>query len=391
MRIRPVVLLVLCVFSVVVVAVPVAFVAVMTTLQSVNRQETGTTRAGVVAAALPSLAQRMLPFLDTLIGQQCPDLTAARVIAEVQAESGWNPTAWSEDSNGGAAGLLQINQANWVALGGRPWATAPPPAGADIYDPSTSLALGVKFLCGNLRAMADHIEREGKSIDPLDAMSVCHIAGCGRVINSATGIPQPGEAGCSARCSTLIRRYLDNIHTFERRWSASPLRPGPEGALPPGIRLAGLSVAQPYTGGPTGCASPDPTTANGCLTAATANGIRQVQRVFGPELKSVGCWAKRPWNPASDHPQGKGCDLFPTRAGIFPRGEPLAAGWRMAAWLRSNAEALRVKYVIWQGRYWDPATGDLGGWGTRYTGGGVYDTADPTGGHYDHVHVSFAL
>jgi hypothetical protein len=24
----------------------------------------------------------------------------------------------------------------------------------------------------------------------------------------------------------------------------------------------------------------------------------------------------------------------------------------------------------------------------EYTGGGVYDPEDPTGGHYDHVHVS---
>ncbi|PXY17485.1 hypothetical protein BA062_37515 [Prauserella flavalba] len=61
----------------------------------------------------------------------------------------------------------------------------------------------------------------------------------------------------------------------------------------------------------------------------------------------------------------------------------------MAAWLRVNAEALRVKYVIWQGRYWDPTTSDQEGWGERYTGGGVYNVADPTGGHYDHIHVSF--
>lgn len=123
------------------------------------------------------------------------------------------------------------------------------------------------------------------------------------------------------------------------------------------------------------------------MTAATAHGIGELRRIFGVQIRSAGCFAARPWNPTSDHPQGKGCDIFPDRAGIFPSGEPRDAGWRMAAWLRMNTEALRVKYVIWQGRFWDPDTGDRNGWGERYTGGGVYDPTDATGGHYDHVHL----
>lgn len=46
--------------------------------------------------------------------------------------------------------------------------------------------------------------------------------------------------------------------------------------------------------------------------------------------------------------------------------------------------------MIWQGRYWDPGVQDQGGsWGSAYTGGGVYDIRNATGGHFDHVHVSF--
>jgi len=33
--------------------------------------------------------------------------------------------------------------------------------------------------------------------------------------------------------------------------------------------------------------------------------------------------------------------------------------------------------------------GDRDGWGTRYSGAGIYDVRTATGGHYDHVHVSF--
>jgi hypothetical protein len=41
-----------------------------------------------------------------------------------------------------------------------------------------------------------------------------------------------------------------------------------------------------------------------------------------------------------------------------------------------------------RGRYWDPRVADQDGWGRRYSGGGVYDVRNATGGHYDHVHVT---
>ncbi len=58
----------------------------------------------------------------------------------------------------------------------------------------------------------------------------------------------------------------------------------------------------------------------------------------------------------------------------------------MAEWLRANADALDVSYVIWAGRTWSPSRASEG-W-RPYTGGGVYDPTDATGGHHDHVHVS---
>ena len=53
-----------------------------------------------------------------------------------------------------------------------------------------------------------------------------------------------------------------------------------------------------------------------------------------------------------------------------------------------NAGALHVTYVIWQGRIWSASHPDQG-W-APYTGGGVYDPTNPTGGHYDHIHASTA-
>ncbi|GAA4561110.1 hypothetical protein [Pseudonocardia xishanensis] len=155
--------------------------------------------------------------------------------------------------------------------------------------------------------------------------------------------------------------------------------------------IDGLAAAAPFTGAGGGCTVDDPTT-RGCLTPATHHVLDSVFATFGPPggvLLSATCWDPHLQNPSSDHPKGRACDLFPTRAGTFPAGDDLAHGWQIANWLRANAAPLQIKYLIWQGRYWDPSTNDRdGAWGVPYTGGGIYDPTDATGGHFDHVHVS---
>jgi hypothetical protein len=181
--------------------------------------------------------------------------------------------------------------------------------------------------------------------------------------------------------------------------------PGTAGSLtPPGAPAAadrpGYPDARPgfvataWAGGATGCHPPDPT-GSGCLTGATRHGLDAVSAAFGgwqngPVVHTAGCWDRHAWNPSSDHSRGKACDFMVTRPGTFAQGAERDNGWEVAAWLRTNAAALQVKYLIWQGRYWDPSVRDEpGNWGTRYTGGGIYDVRSATGGHFDHVHASF--
>jgi hypothetical protein len=159
---------------------------------------------------------------------------------------------------------------------------------------------------------------------------------------------------------------------------------------------AGCAAGEVTPGGPagTGCTEDDPTT-NGCVTPTTRRALTLAEAAFGglregPVIRSAGCHAQRPTNPTSDHPLGKGCDFFPGEGGRFARGAEIANGWRAAEWFRVNADALAVDYIIWQGRIWSPGSSDQGGWGRPYTGGGVYDPDDAVGGHYDHIHVSFA-
>jgi hypothetical protein len=157
----------------------------------------------------------------------------------------------------------------------------------------------------------------------------------------------------------------------------------PTGAVPASGVLAG-TAPQPYRGGPTGCVIPDPTGTGGCVTGATAWLLTQVAAHIhrGP----VTCWDAHAWNPASDHPKGQACDYTFGRLGRFPGPADVVRGWALARWLRGHAASLRVSYVIWQGRIWSTSH-DGAGW-RPYSGAGVYDPSDPTGGHYDHVHVS---
>ncbi|MHA6632083.1 hypothetical protein ACU61A_42200 [Pseudonocardia sichuanensis] len=150
----------------------------------------------------------------------------------------------------------------------------------------------------------------------------------------------------------------------------------------------------PYSGPSAGCVNDDPTS-SGCLTGATRHALDEVNRVFGGYrggslIRATGCWDPHQWNPSSDHPKGRACDFFPGTAGQFAAGDELAAGWQLADWFRAHADPLQVSYVIWQGRIWTSGSPDTAtGWGRPYSGGGVYDPDEATGGHFDHLHVSF--
>ncbi|MEJ3656997.1 hypothetical protein WEH80_28950 [Actinomycetes bacterium KLBMP 9759] len=345
--------------------------------------DTGTA-AGVDPTKVPALAREMLPLIVELTSGQCPELPPVWVVAQAQTESGWDP-ALHGDAAGRPAGLFQFGQRSWQAAGGAPWASDPPAAGSDVLTAAAHLRVAVPWICANLRAAAAHLTATGKPADPLDAMLVCHIAGCGRVTRSATGVPVAGEAECSARCAAVIARYVGAVRANVERFAAASTAPTSSAST--------LAAPAAWTGGTTDCRPPDPT-GDGCLTGATRHGLEAAEAAFGswtggPVIRSAGCWDEHAWNPRSDHSRGRACDLFATAPGTFAKGAELEAGWRVAGWFRDHAEPLRVGYLIWQGRYWDPGVADDGGWGRRYTGGGIYDTSNATGGHFDHVHVSF--
>lgn len=157
----------------------------------------------------------------------------------------------------------------------------------------------------------------------------------------------------------------------------------PTGGPPTGA-LSDAGDAAPFTGASGSCTTTDPTGTGGCVTPAMAWTLAQINTHFGKQPTS--CWSARGGDPHSDHPRGRACDVTFGTIGKYPDDADTARGWSLATWLVANAQPLHVSYVIWQGQIWSTARSKEG-WRT-YTGGGVYNPTGPTGGHYDHVHVS---
>ncbi|WP_350281744.1 hypothetical protein [Kribbella sp. HUAS MG21] len=126
---------------------------------------------------------------------------------------------------------------------------------------------------------------------------------------------------------------------------------------------------------------PDPTGTGGMLTPRTAAWVAAARTAL--QNPSMSCWDAHLWNPTSDHPKGRACDVF---VGGDGRKKPAAQanGDRYANWTIQTAGQTGVRYVIWYGKIWSARTGQ---W-RPYNGGGVYDPSSASGGHFDHVHVS---
>ena len=145
----------------------------------------------------------------------------------------------------------------------------------------------------------------------------------------------------------------------------------------------GLADGKPVNGvwPPQDATVTDPSGTGGMVTPRTAAWVALARQNLG--TLSLSCWDAHVWNPTSDHPRGKACDVM---VGTDARqsAPARARGDQIANWAVSTAGQTGVHYVIWYGKIWSARRGT---W-IPYNGGGVYNPTDATGGHFDHVHVS---
>ncbi|MFI7680944.1 hypothetical protein [Actinophytocola sp. NPDC049390] len=125
---------------------------------------------------------------------------------------------------------------------------------------------------------------------------------------------------------------------------------------------------------------PDPTS-TGHITPRTLALVQTLQST-GMTGEGIGCYAQRPANPSSDHPQSRACDIM-----FNPHDQKaVAEGWAISNCLIANQTTLGVRYLIWQGQYWSANTPI---WATyRSSAYGCPNPANITECHYDHVHIS---
>jgi hypothetical protein len=195
-----------------------------------------------------------------------------------------------------------------------------------------------------------------------------------------------GGAGFTARDAGIVLVMVLVLLAGTRVLpAAAPAAPAAASAAAPAA-VGSAEPASPPAAAPAdrNCSAPDPTGGK-CLTPTAAHGYAEIKARFASVIRGAGCQDPHAWNPKSDHPKGRACDFFPGKAGQFAKGDDLANGNAIRSWLQANAGPLRVRYVIWQGRIWyADGRGDQ-----PYGGGGVYNAKSATGGHYDHLHVSW--
>ena len=333
--------------------------------------KTSTDVVGVNVDALPPLAQELLPMVESERLNACPEIPLIWLLAHVQAESSWNPRAYS---SAGAAGLLQFMPGTWTeAGGGDGWASADwpggrPPGLGPAHAPAGRPAVDVRQPARDDRPHRGH--RQAR----------CTSGGDGRVPHRGLlarhrlGLRYPRRGGGWLRRGLRVRGARVHRHH-------PPLHRG-LGRARLAARLQRGGAAPPFNGGSTGCVVPDPTGTGGCVTAATAWMLTQSQAAF-PDIP-VACYRPATWG---EHGLGRACDFVIGRIGAYPGPGLTQRGWQFARWLQDNAAPLNIQYLIWQGRIWSVAR-NAEGWRVYNGAGGLVDTTEPTGGHYDHVHVS---
>ena len=172
------------------------------------------------------------------------------------------------------------------------------------------------------------------------------------------------------RSTTYRNDVLYYAHSYAGTGGVVTLSEDSETCLPSDDSVPGVSGGDcPRSGSP----------AERGLQPSALHGLRCVKAAF-PAIVSMGGKGGRPIG-TSDHPKGLAVDFMIPR---WSTSSGRAFGWKVARWVTAHAKQLRVKYVIWDRRKWNPAVNTT--WRPyRHPLGNTNATLS----HRDHVHVSF--
>lgn len=160
-----------------------------------KEQETGTGQGGLKTKEVP---KEYVAWV-TKSGQQCQEISAPVIAAQIEAESNWNPDA---ESGVGAKGLSQFMPDTWPNWGRDDDGNGK----ASPYDPGDAIMAQGRYDC----ALAKQVRPYAKGDDNiLDLTLAAYNAGVGRV-QDAGGVPQIVETQQYVkRIRSLIGKYTD--------------------------------------------------------------------------------------------------------------------------------------------------------------------------------------
>lgn len=129
-------------------------------------------------------------------GTQCAEVTPSLLAAQIQTESGWDPSAGSP---AGAQGISQFIPSTWAT-----WGTDGDGDGvADVWNPADAIVSQAKFMCDLVRQTRDMVAAGTAAGDVVELALAAYNAGPGAVLE-AGGIPHNGETEAYVRKITTL-------------------------------------------------------------------------------------------------------------------------------------------------------------------------------------------
>lgn len=159
-------------------------------------------------------------------GNLCPELTPARLAAQIQQESNWRPDA---ESPAEAQGIAQFIPGTWAAYG----LDANGDGVADVWDPEDAIPSSANYSC-TLAEQLRHVPG-----DPVDNMLAGYNAGPYAVLQY-NGVPPYSET----------QNYIRIIRAAEESFAIPPTMGGQERLPPSEAAAAAVHYAQEQLGTP---------------------------------------------------------------------------------------------------------------------------------------------
>lgn len=329
------------------------------------------TKASVGATGISGVPQEYVAHV-LKAGSICPEVTPPIIAAQLRQESGFNPTA---SSPAGAQGIAQFMPGTWASAG----KDGDGDGIADVFNPADAILSQGHYMCGQVTAIKGLIAGGRVSGDTLELALAAYNAGLGNVVVYG-GIPPFTET------QNYVRSIIEGAKDFTVTTGGGPAAQNAD-SLEPGSTYNASGLA------PEAASMTDPTPGAHGTAAVTPRMHQLISDVMTnyPQivLPPLYCWDAHEFNPTSDHPMGRACDIpfygchFGDASRTADPSTGLTAGNAAANWLVNNASTYGINYVIWAGQIWDSQTG----W-QAYTGAAGSDPDTCSGGHYDHIHVS---